>query len=410
MSTIELLFLFTLYISACASKRHSLDFLPVQLTGLWDNDGDGIIGVANEDYPVFGKIPKTKFDCKGKLPGFYSDTETGCQVYHVCEHGKKISFLCNNGTLFNQKVFTCDWWYQVSCDESANFYKLNELLYKEEATVHSTPGLELSNRSGSDKKRAETDGRLTGNGKSKAATVRTVQTVPSGQYPTQAGRPVLVAVTKPSSGEPKLTESKSKRHPEQFQNVQFKILKAEKVRYLDRLRVQSTTEAAYQSRPEQFDSSVRHEEDEEEEEEEEGDDGDREQGTELSAEFDDEQIQLNTELPEDIAVQVDQSKYRDAVHQAQSGGHKGKEDHYARQAHLHQHQVGNKDVQDKDTHHQPASQLASSPPSHHPRHRPRHHQGPAVVHSVHPSMPNVQRPRYVAATMRNVHGSPMQLP
>lgn len=97
---------------------------------MWDEDGDGIIGVAGKDYPNYEKVPKTSFECEGLLPGFYSDQEAGCQAFHLCERGRRTSFLCSNGTLFNQKVFTCDWWYQVECKNADSFYKLNELLYK----------------------------------------------------------------------------------------------------------------------------------------------------------------------------------------------------------------------------------------------------------------------------------------
>ena len=49
-----------------------------------------------------------------------------CQGYHVCLASqfapgiadRKMSFLCPNGTVFSQALFTCDWWYV------ANTYKL----------------------------------------------------------------------------------------------------------------------------------------------------------------------------------------------------------------------------------------------------------------------------------------------
>lgn len=41
----------------------------------------------------------------------YANVETGCQAYHVCHDGREghqgASFLCTNGTIFNQKEFTC---------------------------------------------------------------------------------------------------------------------------------------------------------------------------------------------------------------------------------------------------------------------------------------------------------------
>ena len=68
------------------------------------------------------------------------------QVYHYCHFdGRQDSFLCANGTVFNQKVaaewsstlyisndqvFTCDWWYNVNCASSEGLYDLNDNLYK----------------------------------------------------------------------------------------------------------------------------------------------------------------------------------------------------------------------------------------------------------------------------------------
>jgi len=39
------------------------------------------------------------------------------------------AFLCPNGTLFNQQVFVCDWWYNVDCNAAPNFYSRNQFLY-----------------------------------------------------------------------------------------------------------------------------------------------------------------------------------------------------------------------------------------------------------------------------------------
>ena len=48
------------------------------------------------------------------------------QVFHVCESGKRqSSFLCPKGTIFNQKHRVCDWWYNVKCEDSTEFYDLN---------------------------------------------------------------------------------------------------------------------------------------------------------------------------------------------------------------------------------------------------------------------------------------------
>ena len=48
------------------------------------------------------------------------------QVFHVCESGKRqSSFICPKGTIFNQKHRVCDWWYNVKCEDSTEFYDLN---------------------------------------------------------------------------------------------------------------------------------------------------------------------------------------------------------------------------------------------------------------------------------------------
>lgn len=81
------------------------------------------------DYPVYHTVPHTSFHCGNvpATPGMYANVETGCQAYHVCYDGREgeqgASFLCTNGTIFNQKEFTCDWWYNVDCHASLEYYR-----------------------------------------------------------------------------------------------------------------------------------------------------------------------------------------------------------------------------------------------------------------------------------------------
>ncbi|XP_014204134.1 uncharacterized protein LOC106636286 [Copidosoma floridanum] len=83
------------------------------------------------DYPLFSEVPKTSFSCHNvpAVPGIYANVETGCQAYHVCHDGREgeqgASFLCANGTIFNQKEFNCDWWYNVDCASAPVLYNLN---------------------------------------------------------------------------------------------------------------------------------------------------------------------------------------------------------------------------------------------------------------------------------------------
>ncbi|XP_076373003.1 uncharacterized protein LOC143257858 [Tachypleus tridentatus] len=75
-------------------------------------------GKPDKDYPIYSHIPNTGFVC-GEVPGRFADPETGCQVWHLCPGGYTVfrhSFLCPNGTIFNEERDICDWWYNVHCE------------------------------------------------------------------------------------------------------------------------------------------------------------------------------------------------------------------------------------------------------------------------------------------------------
>ncbi|XP_011299840.1 uncharacterized protein [Fopius arisanus] len=84
-------------------------------------------GTPGTDYPNLNKIPETSFSCGDKTPGgYYADMETGCQVFHICNiGGSKSSFLCPEGSIFNQRHFVCDWWYGFHCEEAESLYPEN---------------------------------------------------------------------------------------------------------------------------------------------------------------------------------------------------------------------------------------------------------------------------------------------
>ena len=82
----------------------------------------------------------TGFDCRSKpyQNRHYADPEADCQTFHVCANLgdgdlTKYSFLCPNGTLFNQQYFICDWWFNVDCSLSESLYSLNEDIAAEQA-------------------------------------------------------------------------------------------------------------------------------------------------------------------------------------------------------------------------------------------------------------------------------------
>ena len=63
--------------------------------------------------------------------GYYADPEAECQAFHVCTADgngglAKYSFLCPNGTLFNQENFVCEYWFNVDCSQAESLYSLNE--------------------------------------------------------------------------------------------------------------------------------------------------------------------------------------------------------------------------------------------------------------------------------------------
>ncbi|KAG8235059.1 hypothetical protein J437_LFUL015301 [Ladona fulva] len=91
-----------------------------------------VAGEPGLDYPTYGEIPQTSFSCKDqRYKGFFGDPETRCQAWHYCDfNGGQASFLCPNGTIFSQVLLTCDWWFNVQCNSTAQQYVINERLYK----------------------------------------------------------------------------------------------------------------------------------------------------------------------------------------------------------------------------------------------------------------------------------------
>ena len=66
-----------------------------------------------------------------RLPGYYADPEAECQAFHICTADgagglAQYSFLCPNGTLFNQNYFICDWWFNFDCSTAEDLYSLND--------------------------------------------------------------------------------------------------------------------------------------------------------------------------------------------------------------------------------------------------------------------------------------------
>merc|ERR1712123_328879 len=93
---------------------------------------NSIPGVPGEDYPIYAEVPESGFVCDGQVDGgYYADPEAECQAFHICTADgagglAKYSFLCPNGTLFNQNYFICDWWFNFGCSTAEDLYSLND--------------------------------------------------------------------------------------------------------------------------------------------------------------------------------------------------------------------------------------------------------------------------------------------
>ena len=61
-------------------------------------------------------------------------------MFHICTADgqgglSKYSFLCPNGTIFNQNYFICDWWFNFDCAEAEGLYSINDDIAAERAEI-----------------------------------------------------------------------------------------------------------------------------------------------------------------------------------------------------------------------------------------------------------------------------------
>lgn len=96
----------------------------------YDGDYSAIPGIPGVNYPIYAQVPPTNFDCAQQpLPGYYSDIEAQCQVFHICALNRTYSFLCPNGTIFSQETLVCVWWNQYDCISAPSLYSNNAFIY-----------------------------------------------------------------------------------------------------------------------------------------------------------------------------------------------------------------------------------------------------------------------------------------
>ncbi|CAL1273656.1 unnamed protein product [Larinioides sclopetarius] len=112
-------------------SQESIKDTPAYDNSYEDTGFSNIPGEPGKDFPILKAIPYTHFSCENRAPGFYADTQHRCQVYYQCsDKGRMQSFLCPNGTIFNQETFVCEWWHNVDCSKSEKHFAKNNDLYK----------------------------------------------------------------------------------------------------------------------------------------------------------------------------------------------------------------------------------------------------------------------------------------
>ncbi|XP_055852531.1 uncharacterized protein LOC129916552 [Episyrphus balteatus] len=96
----------------------------------FEGDYSAIPGEPGVNYPVYAEVPPTSFDCnQQQYPGYYSDVEAQCQVFHICALNRTYSFLCPNGTIFSQETLVCVWWNMFDCSSAPGLYANNAFIY-----------------------------------------------------------------------------------------------------------------------------------------------------------------------------------------------------------------------------------------------------------------------------------------
>ncbi|XP_071521443.1 uncharacterized protein [Panulirus ornatus] len=84
----------------------------------------------------------TGFDCTNLQYGYYADQANGCAVFHICypyldplgiPHTRMFSFICGEGTIFDQSTLTCNFpAYALPCEAASGYYGINGYFNRED--------------------------------------------------------------------------------------------------------------------------------------------------------------------------------------------------------------------------------------------------------------------------------------
>ncbi|XP_069985384.1 U-scoloptoxin(01)-Cw1a-like [Penaeus vannamei] len=90
---------------------------------------------------IVGNI-NTGFDCSNLGYGYYADQANGCAIFHICHpyqdpegnfFTRMFSFICGEGTIFDQSTLTCNFpEYALPCEAAASYYNINGYFGRED--------------------------------------------------------------------------------------------------------------------------------------------------------------------------------------------------------------------------------------------------------------------------------------
>lgn len=95
-------------------------------------------GLASGSEDVLLEPYDDSFSCEERTYGYYGDVNNNCQVFHIClpitdTDGSRIlrynkySFVCGNGTVFDQEALVCNYPENaLPCEDSNQLYGLVE--------------------------------------------------------------------------------------------------------------------------------------------------------------------------------------------------------------------------------------------------------------------------------------------
>ncbi|XP_068242596.1 U-scoloptoxin(01)-Er1a-like isoform X1 [Palaemon carinicauda] len=107
--------------------------------------------VKRDSTPLFYELPsnaslvlgqiRNGFDCANRAYGYYADQSNNCAIFHVCypyvdaegnSFTRMFSFLCGQGSIFDQSTLTCNFPEQaLPCEAANTYYNINDYFGRE---------------------------------------------------------------------------------------------------------------------------------------------------------------------------------------------------------------------------------------------------------------------------------------